>query len=109
MKKLLAALLLVLPLAATSAHAAGDGKSTQNNKMKSCSADFKATGKPTGERKAFMTECLKKDGSADKAATPVSEKKMTQQEKMKSCNADAKTGNKQGAERKAFMKECLSK
>lgn len=109
MKKLFAALLLALPLAATSAFAATDGKTTQNNKMKTCSADFKATGKPSGERKAFMSECLKKDSTAAKAADATSDKKATQQEKMKTCNADAKSGNKTGDARKAFMKECLSK
>ena len=102
MKKLLLALLFVLPLAATSAHAA----SAQNNKMKTCSADFKATGKDKSERKAFMTDCLKKD-SPEKAA--MSDKKKAQQEKMKTCNADAKTNGKKGDDRKAFMKECLSK
>ena len=106
-KKCLVGLLLALPIAATSAHAATDGKSAQNNKMKTCSADFKTTGKDKSERKAFMSECLKKDGSPDKTA--VSDKKKAQQEKMKSCNADAKTGGKKGDDRKAFMKECLSK
>ncbi len=69
----------------------------QQNKMGSCSADFKATGKPGGERQAFMKECLKKETDA----------KTAQQTKMKTCNADAK--GKKGDERKAFMKECLSK
>jgi psiF repeat len=34
--------------------------SAQNLKMKSCSADFKATGKPSSERRAFMSSCMKK-------------------------------------------------
>jgi hypothetical protein len=34
--------------------------SAQNLKMKSCSADFKATGKPSAERRAFMSGCMKK-------------------------------------------------
>ncbi len=31
-----------------------------NPRMKECSAEFKATGKKGSERKAFMSECLKK-------------------------------------------------
>jgi hypothetical protein len=31
-----------------------------NTRMKACSAEFKATGKNSSERKAFMSECLKK-------------------------------------------------
>jgi hypothetical protein len=34
--------------------------SAQNLKMKSCSADFKASGKPSSERRAFMSSCMKK-------------------------------------------------
>ena len=33
-------------------------KATPQEKMKSCSADFKTTGKPSGERQAFMKTCL---------------------------------------------------
>ncbi len=31
-----------------------------NPRMKTCSAEFKATGKKSAERKQFMSECLKK-------------------------------------------------
>jgi hypothetical protein len=40
------------------ASATADGKSTQQNKMKTCNKD--ATGKKGAERKAFMKECLSK-------------------------------------------------
>lgn len=111
MKHLIAVLSLALAGFAVSAHAADaaasapeKGKSAQNNKMKTCSADFKATGKPSAERQAFMKECL----SAKSASTAASgTAKTEQQNKMKTCNADAK--GKKGDERKAFMKECLSK
>ena len=36
-----------------------DGKKRQQERMKTCNAD--ATGKKGDERKAFMSECLKKD------------------------------------------------
>lgn len=101
MKKLIAALILALPLTATSAFAADSAKPAQQNKMGMCNKD--AADKKGDERKAFMKECLKKDGNPEKAA----DKKGAQQEKMKACNKDA-TGKK-GDERKAFMKECLSK
>ncbi len=69
----------------------------QQEKMKTCNADAKAKELKGDERKAFMSECLKKkpEGSA------------TQQEKMKSCNADAKAKELKGDERKAFMSACL--
>ena len=44
------------PAAATAA--AGDGKTTQQNKMKQCNADAK--GKTGEERKAFMKDCQSK-------------------------------------------------
>ncbi|HEX9391576.1 MAG TPA: PsiF family protein [Usitatibacteraceae bacterium] len=95
MNKLIAALMLALPLAATTAFAADEAKPAQQNKMTSCNKD--AGDKKGDERKAFMKECLKKDG----------DKKTAQQEKMKACNKDA--SDKKGDERKAFMKDCLSK
>lgn len=57
---------LALSLAATSALAqgkadAGDGAQAKpQNRMSRCSANFKATGRPSNERKAFMSECLRK-------------------------------------------------
>jgi len=66
MKQLITVLSLALAGFAVSAQAADaaasapEAKTAQQSKMKTCSADFKATGKPTSERKAFMKECLKK-------------------------------------------------
>ncbi len=100
MNKLIAALLFALPLTATSAFAADEAKPAQQNKMTACNKD--AGDKKGDERKAFMKECLKKDG-----APAASDKKTAQQEKMKACNKNA--ADKKGDERKAFMKECLSK
>jgi hypothetical protein len=108
MKTLIAVVSLALagfavsaPAADAAASAPEKGKSAQNNKMKTCSADFKATGKPSAERQAFMKECLSAKAPAAAASGT------DQQNKMKTCNADAK--GKTGDERKAFMKECLSK
>ncbi len=90
MKKLAAALMIALPLCAGSVFA--DDKATpQQNKMAMCNKD--AGDKKGDERKAFMSECLKK--------------KDTQQDKMKACNKEA--GDKKGDERKKFMSECLKK
>lgn len=63
----------------------------QQNKMTECNKE--AADKKGGERKSFMSSCLKKD------------KPMTQQDKMKFCNKDA-TGKK-GDDRKKFMSDCL--
>ena len=96
----------MLALASLGAHAADDAKpkkepTAQQQRMKTCNADAKATGKKGDERKAFMSSCLKGETAA--ASAPA----MTdQQAKMKTCNADAK--GKTGDARKAFMKDCLS-
>lgn len=62
---------LALSLAVTSALAQGkaadasDGAQAKpQNRMSRCSADFKATGRPSSERKAFMSECLRKPQKA---------------------------------------------
>lgn len=100
MKTLISTLALALGAFAGSAHAAdaASAPTKQQNKMSTCSADFKATGKAGSERQAFMKECLAKDDS-----------KATQQNKMSTCSADFKATGKPGKERQAFMKECLSK
>ena len=51
------------------AESAGEAKppsaarQAQNHRMSQCSQDFKATGRPSSERKAFMKECLRKPKS----------------------------------------------
>lgn len=111
MKKTFAAVLFAIPLAlaltATSAHAAGDGKSPQNNKMKSCSADFKATGQPSSERRAFMSTCMKGSGTKAAMSEEAKAKKVALKEKRKTCSADAKAAGKKGAERTAMVKNCM--
>ena len=90
MQKLLTTVAFGLLLSLGQAHAADN---PQQTKMASCNKE--AAGKKGDERKAFMSDCLKKD------------KPVTQQDKMKTCNKDA-TGMK-GDERKKFMSECLKK
>ena len=62
----LALSLVVAPaLAQGKATEAGDGAQTKpQNRMSQCSADFKTTGRPGSERKAFMSECLRKPKKA---------------------------------------------
>ena len=84
-------------------HAAeGDAPTKQQTRMGTCSADFKTSGKPGAERKAFMKECL------SNARQAKDEGKEKRQARMGTCSADFKATGKPGAERKAFMKECLS-
>jgi len=105
MKKLMTVLALVtaavaLPVQAQTAGAdKKDAPTAQQTKMGTCSTEFKKTGKPGGERQAFMKECLKKESDA----------KTAQQNKMKTCSADFKKTGKPTGERQAYMKECLSK
>lgn len=77
--------------------AQGFAATAQQEKMTSCNADASAKALKGDERKAFMSNCLKKSVPA------------TQQEKMKTCNADASTQALKGDERKAYMSDCLKK
>jgi hypothetical protein len=96
MKKLFTALALAA-VAATAAHAQGStadqgAPTKQQEKMIACNKD--AEGKKGDERKAFMSQCLKKKPEPT-----------TQQDKMKVCNKQA--GEIKGDERKKFMSDCL--
>lgn len=99
MKTLLSAIALAVAGFASTAHAADDAKkpTAQQSKMTTCNKE--AGDKKGDERKAFMSECLKKD----------SDGKTAQQNKMKTCSADFKKTGKPSGERQAYMKECLSK
>jgi hypothetical protein len=95
MRQLLTAVLITLPIVLGSAHATEPA--AKGARLGACSKEAKEKGLKGEERKAFLSECNKKQA----------EERKTQQEKMKSCNKDA--AGKKGEERKAFMKECLSK
>ena len=95
MKKLIAALILTLPLAAAPVFAADAAPTAQQNKMGACAKENK--GLKGDEYKAAQKACLQKSSDAQKA----------QREKMKACSAENK--GKKGAEFKAAQKECLSK
>ena len=113
MKALIA--IVALAFATSGAVAADDKKEpsaaqkAQQEKMKSCNVEAKEKALQGDERKAFMSNCLKK-APAPAAATPAAVEppaKATQQEKMTSCNATASSKELKGDERKAFMSECL--
>ena len=87
-----AAVALVLSMGTAQA-----AETKQQNKMASCSTEFKATGKDGKERQGFMKECL----SAKPEAA-------TQQGKMATCSTEFKATGKDGKERQAYMKSCLS-
>jgi TRAP-type C4-dicarboxylate transport system substrate-binding protein len=92
-------LAIILCAAALSANAAN----SQNEKMKTCSAQAKEQTLKGDARKSFMKSCL----SSGAAAAPA--KSMSpQQQKMSSCSSDAKTKGLHGADRKSYMKTCLS-
>ena len=95
MKKLIAALILTMPLIAAPAFAADAKPTAHEKKMASCSGQ---AGDKTGdERAAFIKACQqkKKDG------------RKTQQEKMKACSSANK--GKKGEEYKQAQKDCLRK
>ena len=101
---------------AAAAPAAG-AKMTQQEKMKTCSADAKMKSLKGADRKAYMSSCLKSDSATaavPAAAAPMAASttastsaKTMQQEKMKTCSADAKTKALKGAARKSYMSTCL--
>jgi psiF repeat len=97
MKKLIA--IICLSLISTFSFAG-----EQQEKMKSCSAEAKATGKIGAERKPFMSQCMR-GGMSDEQ---VKEKRAMRKEKNKSCRAEAKASGKKGAEKKAMVKACMA-
>ena len=102
---------LGLGLLAGAAHATNAAQ----DHMKSCSADFKASGKPSSERQAYMKERLaaKPAAAAASAAAPAAsmadKSAMSAQERMKACSADFRATGKPSSERQAYMKDCLKK
>ena len=110
MKALIAIVALVF--ATSGAFAAEEKKEpspaqkAQQEKMTSCNKEAKEKALQGDERKAFMSNCLKKTPAATTPAA-VEPAKTTQQEKMTNCNATAASKGLKGDERKAFMSECL--
>jgi len=100
MKKMIALLGLGIALAVSAPAFAG----AQQSKMKECNADAKTQALKGAERKAFMKQCLKKDG----ASTPDAAAKAAKKEKKQACKSEAKTKALKGQERKDFMKSCMS-
>jgi hypothetical protein len=90
---------VVFAQAAGTATAAKPANS-QQEKMKTCSADAKSKALKGDERKAFMKTCL-----SEQPAAPA--KTNSQQEKMKTCNKEATGKGLKGADRKSFMSTCL--
>lgn len=102
MRTIAAVLMFALTLCIGNAFAE-DNATPQQNKMAMCNKA--AADKKGDERKAFMSECLKKKDS--QKATQQDPQKDAQLGKMKACNKEA--GDKKGDERKEFMSECLKK
>ena len=97
-------LAILLCAAALGANAAN----SQNNKMKTCSAQAKEQALKGDAHKAYMKTCLSAGGAAA-AAAPAPAKMLTpQQQKMADCSHDPKAKAMHGADRKAYMKTCLS-
>jgi hypothetical protein len=100
MKTLITAILIALPLCATSAFAA----TAQQSKMAACSKENK--GLKGDEYKAAQKACLSKDAAPAKAAA-TSDKHVSQKQKMAACAKENK--GLKGDEYKNAQKECLSK
>ena len=70
----------------------------QQERMKACNAQASKQELKGGERKAFMSDCLKAGGD---------DKLTAQQQRMKSCNEQAGKKQLKGDERQGFMSRCL--
>ncbi|MCE4553765.1 PsiF family protein [Roseateles cellulosilyticus] len=84
------AILLASAALTVAAHA-----TPQQDKMKSCNAEAKSSGKTGDERKAFMKECL----SAKSAAAP---------SPAAACEQSAKDKKLHGAAAKSHIKKCTA-
>ncbi|MEP7157443.1 MAG: PsiF family protein [Betaproteobacteria bacterium] len=116
MKKLIAAIAIILPLFATNL-AAAESKPTekkltpQQSKMSACSKEAK--GLKGAEYKKARKECMARETAPAKSevkktsATAPESDKPTQKQKMASCSAENK--GLKGEEYKRAQKECLSK
>jgi hypothetical protein len=90
-----ATLVTVAALGATPASAA-----TQQEKMKTCSAEAKAKTLKGSERRSFMSQCL--------AATPEEKQaRVALKEKTRTCTEEAKAKALRGDERKQFVASCV--
>ncbi|MGB8338600.1 MAG: PsiF family protein [Burkholderiales bacterium] len=76
----------------------------QQEKMKTCSAEAKASGKIGPDRKPFMKQCMRGGMTDDE----VKAKRAAKKEKSKACRAEAKASGKKGAEKKAMVKSCMA-
>ncbi|ARU30512.1 hypothetical protein CAP31_01655 [Sulfuriferula sp. AH1] len=105
MNKILTALLMSAVFSVTSfaAHA----KTTQQEKMSTCSKEAASKTLKGDERKTFMKSCLsaKPEAAAPEAAAAAAPAVPAPQNAMTACNKAA-TGKK-GDERKKFMSSCL--
>lgn len=95
---LIAAALLSLT---TAGYVSAAEKTAQQQKMTVCNQQAGAKMLKGDDRKAFMSNCLKKDSKME-GMTP-------QQMKMKTCNAQASEKMLKGDDRKTFMSTCLKK
>lgn len=113
MKKILIALCLTIGFASVAYAADEKAPTPQQSKMGDCN---KAAGEKAlkgDERKKFMSECLKKDKTAEAAkdaAAPEEKAAKEDQAKttpMATCNKAAGEKALKGADRKKFMSDCL--
>ena len=104
MKKLIAAIIVALPLSATSVFAADTPATPQQSKMAACSKANK--GLKGDEYKTAQKECLSK-GAAPTTVAAAADTPVNQKQKMAACSKENK--GKKGEEFKNAQKECLSK
>ena len=107
MKRLIAAIVIALPLSATTVFAADPPATPQQNKMAACSKQNK--GLKGDEFKKAQKECLSEDSApaANKPEAAATAKPVSQKTRMAACSKENK--GLKGDEFKKAQKECLSK
>ena len=103
MNRLIAAIVIALPLSTTSVFAADAPVTPQQNKMAACSSENK--GLKGEEFKKAQKACLSK-GAAPATAGVATHKPASQKDKMAVCSKENK--GLKGDEYKKAQKECLS-
>ena len=104
MNRLIAAIVIALPMSATSVFATDTPVTPQQNKMAACSTENK--GLKGEEFKKAQKECLSKD-AAPVTASVAKDKPASQKNKMAACSKENK--GLKGDEYKKAQKACLSK
>lgn len=96
---------IVLALGAAPVDAADAASHPSNQREKFAACAHQSRGMKADERRAFMSDCLKKHGTAQAAAERVSTRAAASRPQV-ACSAEADRRKLEGEERRAFLGAC---